>query len=171
MYPLSFLFGLGFDTTTEIGLIGISAAEALRGLSIWSILIFPGLSTSGMTLIDTTDSVLMIGAYGWAFLKPIRKLYYNLAVTAASVVVALVVGNIETLGLIWKGSPDLWCRPSYQPEAHRLIDPDKRRPGYRPFSWSSDRNREQTFSGRQGSGGCDQGVAQALCHSPDALPS
>jgi nickel/cobalt transporter (NiCoT) family protein len=100
MYPLGFLFGLGFDTATEIGLIGISAAEASKGLPIWSILVFPALFTAGMTLIDTTDSVLMVGAYGWAFLKPIRKLYYNLTITAVSIVVALLVGGIETLGLI-----------------------------------------------------------------------
>ena len=100
MYPLGFLFGLGFDTATEIGLIGISAAEASKGLPIWSILVFPALFTAGMTLVDTTDSVLMVGAYGWAFLKPVRKLYYNMTITAVSIVVALVVGGIETLGLI-----------------------------------------------------------------------
>src|SRR5271168_1467649 len=100
MYPLGFLFGLGFDTATEIGLIGISAAEASKGLPIWSILVFPALFTAGMTLIDTTDSVLMVGAYGWAFLKPIRKLYYNMTITAVSIIVALVVGGIEALGLI-----------------------------------------------------------------------
>jgi high-affinity nickel-transport protein len=100
MYPLGFLFGLGFDTATEIGLIGISAAEASKGLPIWSILVFPALFTAGMTLIDTTDSVLMVGAYGWAFLKPIRKLYYNMTITAVSIIVAVVVGGIETLGLI-----------------------------------------------------------------------
>jgi nickel/cobalt transporter (NiCoT) family protein len=100
MYPLGFLFGLGFDTATEIGLIGIAAAEASKGLPIWSILVFPALFTAGMTLVDTTDSVLMVGAYGWAFIKPIRKLYYNLTITAVSILVALVVGGIETLGLI-----------------------------------------------------------------------
>jgi high-affinity nickel-transport protein len=100
MYPLGFLFGLGFDTATEIGLIGISAAEASKGLPIWSILVFPALFTAGLTIIDTTDSVLMVGAYGWAFLKPIRKLYYNMTITAVSIIVALVVGGIETLGLI-----------------------------------------------------------------------
>jgi nickel/cobalt transporter (NiCoT) family protein len=100
MFPLGFLFGLGFDTATEIGLIGIAAAEASKGLPIWSILVFPALFTAGMTLIDTTDSVLMVGAYGWAFLKPIRKLYYNMTITAVSIVVALVVGGVETLGLI-----------------------------------------------------------------------
>jgi nickel/cobalt transporter (NiCoT) family protein len=100
MYPLGFLFGLGFDTATEIGLIGISAAEASKGLPLWSTLAFPALFTAGMTLIDTTDSVLMVSAYGWAFLKPIRKLYYNLTITALSIGVAVVVGGIETLGLI-----------------------------------------------------------------------
>src|SRR5207302_6413566 len=73
MYPLGFLFGLGFDTATEIGLLGIAAAEASRGLSAWSILIFPALFTAGMSLVDTIDSVVMLGAYGWAFVKPIRK--------------------------------------------------------------------------------------------------
>ena len=100
MYPLGVLFGLGFDTATEIGLLGISAAEAAKGLSFSSILVFPILFTAGMALIDTTDNVLMLGAYGWAFVKPIRKLYYNLTITSVSVVVALVVGGIEALGLL-----------------------------------------------------------------------
>ena len=100
MYPLGFLFGLGFDTATEVGLLGISAAEASAGLPIWSILVFPALFTVGMTLIDTTDSILMLGAYGWAFVKPVRKLYYNMTITFVSVIVAVIVGGIETLGLI-----------------------------------------------------------------------
>ena len=100
MYPLGVLFGLGFDTATEIGLLGISAAEASKGLSFWSILVFPVLFAAGMSLIDTTDNILMLGAYGWAFVKPIRKLYYNLTITSVSVVVALVVGGIEALGLL-----------------------------------------------------------------------
>ncbi|HUK00552.1 MAG TPA: HoxN/HupN/NixA family nickel/cobalt transporter [Stellaceae bacterium] len=100
MYPLGFLFGLGFDTATEIGLLGISAAEAARGLSLWSILVFPALFTAGMSLIDTTDGVLMLGAYGWAFMKPMRKLYYNLTITFVSVLAALVVGGVEALGLV-----------------------------------------------------------------------
>ena len=100
MYPLGVLFGLGFDTATEIGLLGISAAEASRGLSLWSILVFPVLFAAGMSLIDTTDNILMLGAYGWAYVKPIRKLYYNLTITAVSVVVAFVVGGIEALGLL-----------------------------------------------------------------------
>ena len=100
MYPLGLLFGLGFDTATEVGLLGIAATQASQGLSIWSILVFPALFTAGMTLLDTTDSILMLGAYGWAFVKPIRKLYYNLTITAVSVVVALVVGGVEVLNLI-----------------------------------------------------------------------
>jgi high-affinity nickel-transport protein len=100
MYPLGFLFGLGFDTATEIGLLGISAAEASKGLSFWSILVFPVLFAAGMSLIDTTDNILMLGAYGWAFVKPIRKLYYNITITCVSVLVALVVGGIEALGLL-----------------------------------------------------------------------
>jgi high-affinity nickel-transport protein len=100
MYPLGVLFGLGFDTATEIGLLGISAAEAAKGLSLTSILVFPALFAAGMSLIDTTDNILMLGAYGWAFVKPIRKLYYNITITAVSVVVAFAVGGIEALGLL-----------------------------------------------------------------------
>ncbi len=100
MYPLGLLFGLGFDTATEVGLLGISAAEAAKGLSFWAILVFPMLFAAGMSLIDTTDNILMLGAYGWAFVKPIRKLYYNITITCVSVVVALVVGGIEALALL-----------------------------------------------------------------------
>ena len=100
MYPLGLLFGLGFDTATEIGLLGISAAEASNGMSIWSILVFPALFTAGMSLVDTSDGVLMVGAYGWAFVNPLRKLYYNLTITGVSVIVAAIVGAIEALGLV-----------------------------------------------------------------------
>jgi high-affinity nickel-transport protein len=100
MYPLGLLFGLGFDTATEIGLLGISAAEASKGLSLWSILVFPALFAAGMSLVDTTDNILMLGAYGWAFVKPIRKLYYNMTITLVSALVAVVVGGIEALGLL-----------------------------------------------------------------------
>ncbi len=100
MYPVGLLFGLGFDTATEVGLLGISAVEASKGLPIWSIMVFPALFTASMALIDTTDSVLMVGAYGWAFAKPLRKLYYNITITSVSVLVALVIGGIETLGLV-----------------------------------------------------------------------
>ncbi len=100
MYPLGFLFGLGFDTATEIGLLSISASEAASGMSPWQTLVFPALFTAGMALVDTADSALMVSAYGWAFVNPIRKLWYNLTITAASVVVALFIGGIEALGLI-----------------------------------------------------------------------
>jgi len=100
MYPLGVLFGLGFDTATEIGLLGISAAEASKGLSVYSILVFPVLFAAGMSLIDTTDNILMLGAYGWAFIKPVRKLYYNMTITFVSVIVALAVGGVEALGLL-----------------------------------------------------------------------
>jgi high-affinity nickel-transport protein len=100
MYPLGVRFGLGFDTATEIGLLGISAAEASKGLPISSILIFPMLFAAGMSLVDTTDNILMLGAYGWAFVKPIRKLYYNMTITCVSVIVAVAVGGVEALGLL-----------------------------------------------------------------------
>ena len=100
MYPHGILFGLGFDTATEIGVLGISATQAAQGVPVWSIMVFPALFTAGMSLMDTTDSILMLGAYGWAFVKPIRKLYYNLTITATSVVVAVAVGGLETLNLI-----------------------------------------------------------------------
>ena len=100
MFPLGFLFGLGFDTATEVALLGISATQAAQGVSMWSIMVFPALFAAGMSLIDTTDGVLMLGAYDWAFVKPIRKLYYNLTITLVSVVVAFLVGGIEALGLI-----------------------------------------------------------------------
>lgn len=99
IYFLGFLFGLGFDTATEVGLLGISAAQAARGLSIWSILVFPALFTAGMSLVDTTDGLLMVNAYGWAFVNPLRKLCYNITITLMSVVVALLIGGIEALGL------------------------------------------------------------------------
>lgn len=100
MYPLGLLFGLGFDTATEVGLLGIAATGGAKGLPIWSILVFPVLFTAGMSLVDSADSVLMLGAYGWAFVKPLRKLYYNITITSVSIVVALLVGGIEALGLI-----------------------------------------------------------------------
>jgi high-affinity nickel-transport protein len=100
MYPVGFLFGLGFDTATEIGLLGISATQAASGMNFWSIMVFPALFTAGMALVDTTDSVAMVGAYGWAFVNPIRKLWYNLTITAASVAVAIFIGGVEALGLL-----------------------------------------------------------------------
>ncbi len=100
MYPIGVLFGLGFDTATEVGLLGIAAVEAGKGLPVPYILIFPALFTAGMCLLDTTDGILMLGAYGWAFVKPVRKLYYNLNITLVSVVVALFVGGVEALSIV-----------------------------------------------------------------------
>lgn len=100
MFPVGFLFGLGFDTVTEVSLLAIAATEATKGMPLWSIMTFPLLFTAGMSLIDTTDGIAMLGAYGWAFVKPVRKLYYNITITSVSVVVALVIGGIEGLGLL-----------------------------------------------------------------------
>ena len=100
LFPIGFLFGLGFDTATEVALFGVSAVQASSGASLAIIMVFPALFTAGMTLIDTSDGVLMLGAYSWAFMKPVRKLYYNMTITAVSVVVALVIGGLETLNLI-----------------------------------------------------------------------
>jgi high-affinity nickel-transport protein len=100
MFLLGFLFGLGFDTATEIAMFGVSAAQAAKGLPIAAILVLPVLFAAGMSLVDTTDGALMLGAYEWAFVKPIRKLYYNMTITLVSVVVAVLIGGIEALGLI-----------------------------------------------------------------------
>ena len=100
MYPVGVLFGLGFDTATEVGLLGIAAIEAGKGLPVASILVFPLLFTAGMSLIDTTDGILMLGAYGWALVEPKRKLYYNATITLISIISALAVGGIEALALI-----------------------------------------------------------------------
>ena len=93
MYPLGFFFGLGFDTATEVAVFGLSAAQAAKGMSIASIIVFPVLFAAGMSLIDTTDGVLMLRAYDWAYVKPMRKLFYNITITAVSVLVALVIGG------------------------------------------------------------------------------
>jgi high-affinity nickel-transport protein len=100
MYPVGLLFGLGFDTATEVALLGIAAVEASKGLPVYDILIFPLLFTAGMSLLDTTDGILMLGAYGWAFVKPMRKLYYNMVITLVSVLVAVAVGVVELAGIL-----------------------------------------------------------------------
>ncbi len=100
MYPLGLLFGLGFDTASEVALLGISAASAGKGMPVAFVLLFPFLFAAGMSLVDTTDSIMMLGAYGWAFVKPVRKLYYNMNITLVSVLIALVVGTIEFLSII-----------------------------------------------------------------------
>jgi high-affinity nickel-transport protein len=100
MAPLGFLFGLGFDTATEVAILGLSAGQAANGLSISTVLIFPLLFAVGMALIDTADGALMMGAYQWAFVKPIRKLYYNITITLVSAIVALLIGGIEAAALL-----------------------------------------------------------------------
>ena len=99
MYPLGFLFGLGFDTASEVALLGLAATSGAGGVPTVYILILPALFAAGMCAVDTTDGVLMLGAYGWAYVKPIRKLYYNLNITLVSVVIAFVIGGIEVLSI------------------------------------------------------------------------
>ncbi len=105
IYPVGVLFGLGFDTASEIALIGISliAAGGAGAPPIWMVLLLPFLFACGMVLVDTTDSVVMTYAYGWAFSRPIRKVYYNLTVTVISIVVALVIGTIELISVVVQG--------------------------------------------------------------------
>jgi high-affinity nickel-transport protein len=100
MYPVGFLFGLGFDTATEIGLFVIAGSIGTYHVPAYSAFLLPLMFTAGMTLMDTTDSILMLGAYGWAFVKPIRKLFYNVTITLVSVLVALLIGGIETLSIV-----------------------------------------------------------------------
>jgi high-affinity nickel-transport protein len=100
MYPVGFLFGLGFDTATEIGLLGLAASQAGQFASPWLIMIFPALFAAGMSLVDTLDGMLMIGAYGWALTNPERKLRYNFLVTLISVAVALALSAVQALNVI-----------------------------------------------------------------------
>jgi high-affinity nickel-transport protein len=100
MFPLGFLFGLGFDTATEVAMFGVSAAQVADGVSVYAIMVFPVLFAAGMSLVDTADGVLMLGAYDWAFVKPVRKLYYNMTITLVSVGIAALIGGIEGLGLL-----------------------------------------------------------------------
>lgn len=100
MYLVGFLFGLGFDTASEVGLLSISAAGSTTGISFIEILLLPLAFTVGMALIDTLDGVLMLGAYGWAYIQPVRKLYYNLNITLVSVIIALFIGSIEASQLL-----------------------------------------------------------------------
>ena len=100
MYPLGVLFGLGFDTASEVALLGLAASSGANHIPIWYILLLPALFAAGMSLVDTTDGVLMLGAYGWAYIKPIRKLYYNLTITLVSVMIAFLIGGIEVLSIV-----------------------------------------------------------------------
>lgn len=101
MYIIGFLFGLGFDTASEVGLLSISAATGATGMPIENIFLLPLAFTAGMSLIDTFDGILMLGAYGWAYIKPIRKLYYNMNITFISVIIALFIGSVEAMQVIF----------------------------------------------------------------------
>ncbi len=100
MYPVGFLFGLGFDTATEVALLVLSGTAVASGLPFWAVLCLPILFAAGMCLLDTIDGSFMNFAYGWAFSKPVRKVYYNITITALSVGVALVIGTIELLSVL-----------------------------------------------------------------------
>nr|WP_244172573.1 HoxN/HupN/NixA family nickel/cobalt transporter [Streptomyces europaeiscabiei] len=100
MFPLGLLFGLGFDTATEVALLVLAGSGAASGLPWYAILCLPILFAAGMSLLDTIDGSFMNFAYGWAFSKPVRKVYYNLTITGLSVAVALVIGTVELLGLV-----------------------------------------------------------------------
>ena len=100
MYPLGCLFGLGFDTATEIALLATAGAAATGGLPFYAILCLPILFAAGMSLLDTIDGAFMNFAYGWAFSKPVRKVFYNITITGMSVAVALIIGSIELLAVL-----------------------------------------------------------------------
>jgi high-affinity nickel-transport protein len=100
MYPIGVLFGLGFDTATEVALLVLSGTAVASGLPFYAILSLPILFAAGMCLFDTMDGCFMNFAYGWAFARPIRKVYYNITITALSVIVAFLIGTIELLGLL-----------------------------------------------------------------------
>ena len=100
MYPAGFLFGLGFDTVSEIGLLVLAGGAAAAALPWWTILTLPILFAAGMSLLDTLDGAIMSFAYGWAYAEPMRRIYYNITVTALSVFVALAIGTVELGGLL-----------------------------------------------------------------------
>jgi high-affinity nickel-transport protein len=100
MYVIGLLFGLGFDTATSVGILGLAGTEGDRGMPIWLILLLPLLFVAAMSLADTTDGILMLRAYGWAYVRPVRKLYYNMSITFISVVIALFIGGLECLQVI-----------------------------------------------------------------------
>jgi high-affinity nickel-transport protein len=100
MYPLGILFGLGFDTASEVALLFLAAGAAGAGLPFYAILCLPILFAAGMSLLDTIDGAFMNFAYGWAFAKPVRKVYYNITITGLSVAVALIVGTIELMSVL-----------------------------------------------------------------------
>jgi len=100
IYPVGVLFGLGFDTATEVGLLVVAGGAAALALPFWSILVLPVLFAAGMCLMDTIDGVFMTAAYDWALAKPVRKIFYNITMTSISIAVALVIGTIELVGVL-----------------------------------------------------------------------
>jgi high-affinity nickel-transport protein len=100
IYPVGVLFGLGFDTATEVGLLVMAGGAAAFNLPFYAILVLPVLFAAGMCLADTVDGVFMNAAYGWAFAKPVRKIFYNITITSISVAVALIIGTIELVGVL-----------------------------------------------------------------------
>ena len=100
MYPVGVVFGMGFDTATEVALLATTALLASRALPWYSIMCLPILFTAGMALMDTADGIFMNVAYGWAFFNPVRKVYYNLAITGLSVFICFFIGTVEILGLL-----------------------------------------------------------------------
>jgi len=100
IYPIGVLFGLGFDTATEVGLLVLAGGAAAFHLPFYAILVLPILFAAAMCLMDTIDGVFMNGAYGWAFARPVRKVFYNITITSISVMVALVIGTIELIGVV-----------------------------------------------------------------------
>jgi high-affinity nickel-transport protein len=117
MYFIGFLFGLGFDTATEIGVLALSARSGQAGVPFWAILLLPLLFTAAMSLVDTLDGLLMLGAYGWAYLEPSRKLLYNVGITALSVAVAFAVGTSELLQALTSSA---WIRGPLAAFADRI---------------------------------------------------
>ncbi|MCA4724925.1 MULTISPECIES: HoxN/HupN/NixA family nickel/cobalt transporter [Mycolicibacterium] len=100
IYPIGVLFGLGFDTATEVGLLVLAGGAAAFNLPFYAVLVLPVLFAAGMCLMDTTDGVFMNYAYGWAFAKPVRKIFYNFTITSTSVAVALIIGTMELIGVL-----------------------------------------------------------------------
>ena len=126
MYPVGLLFGLGFDTVTEVGLLVVAGGAAAANLPWYAVLTLPVLFAAGMSLLDTIDGSFMNFAYGWAFSRPVRKIYYNITVTSLSVAVALVIGVIELVGLLGDkldvtSGPLAWVG-SHRPRRRRLLD-------------------------------------------------
>ena len=124
MYPVGVLFGLGFDTATEVALLVLAGSAVVGGLPFYAILSLPVLFAAGMCLFDTLDGCFMNFAYDWAFSNPVRKVFYNLTITGLSVAVAFVIGTIEILGLLGAGGSlqltVLGLRPRVQHQHRRL---------------------------------------------------